>query len=78
MFAQHPHQALTHDDADTGGQEKALDAEVDETRNCSRGRIGVQRCQDKMARQRRMHADMPRLPVAHFTYHDHIGIMAQK
>src|SRR6266478_6551334 len=78
MLAQHAHQALTNDNADTGSDEKALDAEVDETGDRSGGRIGVQRGQDKMARQRRMHADMRRLAVAHFTHHDDIGIMAQE
>ncbi len=75
--AEQTDQALRQEGADGGGNEKRLDAHVDQPRDAADGIIGVEGAEDQVTCQRRADGDFGRLEIAHFPDHDHIGIAAQ-
>src|ERR1051325_9458596 len=69
--------ALRHDRLDGGGDEKWLDAHVDQTGECAWGVVRVQRRKNQVTRQRSANGNLRRFEVANFADHDDVRILAK-
>ena len=67
-----------HNDLDEEARRKAFNTHVDQAGNCTCSRIGMERREYEINRERRMDAHMRGLGVLHFADHDHIGVLPQK
>src|SRR5215470_15357763 len=72
------HQALGDDRAQCRFEQKGLDTKIKQARHRCRGRVGVQRSENKVAGQRGMDGDMSGFGVAHLADHDHVGVLANE
>src|SRR3989338_4943677 len=71
------HEALRHDEIDRIGDEERLDPHFHQARNDAHSVVRMERRQREMACVRELDGDFRGDPVAHFTHHDHVGIVAE-
>src|SRR5713226_1326491 len=71
------HQTLGHDRLDRRGDQKWLNAHVDQSREGAGRVVRVQRAEDQVPGQRRANGNLRGLQVADFPDHDHVRVLAQ-
>ncbi len=71
-------EALGGNEVDGGGDQERLDPHVEETVDGRWGVVRMQRREDQVAGERRLHADLGGLEVTDLTYHDHVRVLAQE
>ena len=72
-----PHQPLGHDRFDGGGDQKWLDAHVNQPGERARRVIGVERAEHQVPGQRSANRNFGRFQVADFPHHDHIRVLPE-
>ena len=68
------HEPLADHRLDRGGQQEVLHTEVEQTQDRRRRVVGVQRREDQVARQRRLHRDLGGFQVADLADEDDVGV----
>ena len=77
VLAEHAHEALGEHGFERGGDEIRLDAHVHQPRHRAGRVVGVQRGENQVAGQRRLHGDLRRFLVADFADENHVRVVAQ-
>jgi hypothetical protein len=77
LAAQPPDESLREHAVDGRGHEERVDLHLGEPGHRRRRVVGVQRRQDEVAGERRLHADVRGLEVAHLTDEDDVGVLPQ-
>ncbi len=70
-------EALGDHDIHRRGDEELLHPHVGEAGNDAHGIVRVERREDEVARERRMHRELGRLLVAYLADHDDVGVLAE-
>jgi hypothetical protein len=66
---------LRHDPLDRRGDEEGLDVHVDEAQQSAHGILRVERREDLVPREGRLHGHAAREVVAHLSENDHVGVL---
>src|ERR1051325_10968637 len=77
VLADLAHYELGHRADQARGDQERLDAEVDQARDGRRGVVRVQRGEDQVPGQRRLHRVLRRLRVTDLADHDDVGVLAE-
>src|SRR4051812_46926538 len=77
FHAHAPHQALRADADQARGEQKRLDAHIDQPRDGAHRIVGVKGGEDQMAGQARLHRNLRGLQVADLADHHHVRVLAQ-
>ena len=70
-------QALGDDAFERRGDEERLEAQVEQTGDGAGGVVGVQRAEDQVAGQRRLHGDFGGFLIADFADQDDVRVLTQ-
>ena len=78
MRAQEPHETLRDGHYQRIGHQVRVYAHIRQTGYGAPGRVGVDRREEQVSRQRRPHGHLGRRPVADLTQHDDVGVLPQE
>ena len=75
LFAEHPHQPLRQHRRHRSLHPRGLDPHVEQPGDRGRRVVGMDRGEDEMAGDGRLHGDLGRLLVADLAHQDHVRIL---
>src|SRR5215470_12842685 len=78
VLAQHADEPLSDDRAHARCEQKTFDLQVDEPWDGTGCGISMERRENEMPGQSRMHTDMRRFRIPHLAHHDHVRILSQE